>query len=1312
MTIESDQSINLQSFVEAVSSISMDELFPVKLPILPLLVAPKIIDPLDAIDLNGLPIDNNKLHDMIRAKENFVLENIKFKRLKFTNSTNCTVQYVNPRPFDLQAELSKIKNHVHHQPIVEKNLLTPPVSQQKRPNMLKSVVKLRIPRDENASSNYIKLLDEIVFDLENDKNCFISMNQCLLLKHEFSKKLEYLYFQSKNVATKEEYASKVSFIIEHSLEFIHSAKWEDLTVDSLEQFVEFHSAILPLISILIDLYTDVNVNVYLKNEEFLLTIVEATKQLFGIIGEFISDREVASLLFHWIKNIIKLAENCNENILLGLFYASLRIFELQMVENNIFVYRINLKFLLEICKRYPLIAEQLAHEIISNERIIRNNSVLLVNNCAVGIFCHLTLSIATSFDRIEDCTNFTEKLFKLLIAKCFDPSAKESASSFKSVLESFINDSLPFVSDIANFPGSEYSLRLLIQFLNSHLGDAQSEFLSRSKCIEYIGTILGGLLLNCDRNLTNKEQTIHDFLSLCHSEGFSSLPFNCADFNVSLPKAASNVESTIVKQAALLKPLFQMSDYYLNVILAFLRDSNLALRSKSLKVISTLISKFPELATKNHIISAINCSISDDSPLVREACMELIGKFVCSNDIFNVIFYQIALSKISDPSIAVRRRVLKIISDNAMNLTDELTLENSIFCLIKHARIEKEPVHIKSITEITNFLIASVEMIKFHKRNNFQVIQNVLLNIANSLYAWSNDFISTFVCNSTNLPCFQAMLDCFMEYSIENTLSDDQLCLLAFLAKQAQVQFDTYQLQISNMIKQFSESSDQTVQLQHSLDILSSLLSSNGLRKSLQDELLKFAILFVVKYPENVAVSAMDCLVSICVRDQSISLLNDLLQKFLTHIQSDSSSTKSRALINVSNLLYFSFKKDIFKMEKIATIFESIYQSIQSSSDDFQRETQIVSYFRFFERLIICVPSLGAKIHSLISFMLQSERTLYENLLCLKMFVELIKNFETLEQKKTIKSPIRSVANDVTNDTGNTAYCTALIQNHLQSILNASMSGSIDIQRISVVLFEGLFSTGIVHPGELFPCVIGLCSSTCSFVREQSLRLFEKMQERHKSLLLNCNPLVTLLNVYKVSPLTVDISYFYSFFVQKKPGRNSFFKAVLSVFDFDTSNNKIYHSNPEENSFPFFLVRVLANLPFGKLDDLCYFLYNLNITCTILSDHFEGISDISNPLYKITLIYTFLVNELRNFLTEAYSVDTTKIDLYQEICSETPKAFDKLCSKTKKLLPFSQKYPTITAAIHESTENFLTQLEPFVEFEEKMVKSKKRKSQK
>lgn len=108
---------------------------------------------------------------------------------------------------------------------------------------------------------------------------------------------------------------------------------------------------------------------------------------------------------------------------------------------------------------------------------------------------------------------------------------------------------------------------------------------------------------------------------------------------------------------------YKSFDILLKNILATLADNNANLRSKSLKALSMVIAVDPLILGSSNVQNAVKSRFQDQSISVREAAVDLVGKYASSKIEFIEKYYSIIVERILDKGVSVRKRVVRILRD-------------------------------------------------------------------------------------------------------------------------------------------------------------------------------------------------------------------------------------------------------------------------------------------------------------------------------------------------------------------------------------------------------------------------------------------------------------------------------------------------------------------------------------------------------------------------------------------------------------------------------------------------------------------------
>ena len=150
-------------------------------------------------------------------------------------------------------------------------------------------------------------------------------------------------------------------------------------------------------------------------------------------------------------------------------------------------------------------------------------------------------------------------------------------------------------------------------------------------------------------------------------------PFGC-DGQTRAGSVISHLDNTsaglIVKYLSSKRPFFNSFDLYLKQILSVLTEQSVQVRSKALKCMALVVQEDPSVLSRDDMQRGVNFSFLDQATMVREAAVDLIGKFVMHKKELIDKYYQMLLNRILDTGVSVRKRVIKILKDICLEYPD------------------------------------------------------------------------------------------------------------------------------------------------------------------------------------------------------------------------------------------------------------------------------------------------------------------------------------------------------------------------------------------------------------------------------------------------------------------------------------------------------------------------------------------------------------------------------------------------------------------------------------------------------------------
>ena len=110
-------------------------------------------------------------------------------------------------------------------------------------------------------------------------------------------------------------------------------------------------------------------------------------------------------------------------------------------------------------------------------------------------------------------------------------------------------------------------------------------------------------------------------------------------------------------------PLFQSFDNMLSRILRSMSEKQPTFRTKALRTLGQIIVADPDILSSTNVQQQVALRISDPSPAVREAAIELVAKHIASDPVLGKSYYEVMRGRITDAGLGVRKRVIKLLKD-------------------------------------------------------------------------------------------------------------------------------------------------------------------------------------------------------------------------------------------------------------------------------------------------------------------------------------------------------------------------------------------------------------------------------------------------------------------------------------------------------------------------------------------------------------------------------------------------------------------------------------------------------------------------
>ncbi|XP_034230674.1 nipped-B-like protein [Thrips palmi] len=575
------------------------------------------------------------------------------------------------------------------------------------------------------------------------------------------------------------------------------------------------------------------------------------------------------------------------------------------------------------------------------------------------------------------------------------------------------------------------------------------------------------------------------------------------------------------------RPFSQSFDMYLKQILRVLTESSIAIRTKAMKCLTMVVEADPAVLGRVDMQLGVRHSFLDHSTSVREAAVDLVGKFVLSRPELIDKYYEMLSARILDTGVSVRKRVIKILKDICIECPDFPKIPEICVKMIRRVNDEEgirklvmevfqnmwfTPVRerpsldtvslIRKVMNITDVVATSrgigMEWFEqllvslFRPREDKEDSTKVHAEPPKALLTACKQIVDCLIenvlrleesSNTQNKGSSQRLVACLTTLNLfakirPQLLVNHAITLQPYLSLRCQTQGD-YQI-ISCVAR--------------TLELVVPLMEhpSETFLAQLEEDSVKL----ILQHDRSVVASCLSCLGSVVnnvtrnfklIRDcfnKYYSVMRDVKEKDLFLKQSAASQQTRpyvrRALFTVGLLLrHFDFtNKDVIEGldEDIKNqVFETLIYFVKLDDKDIQ---------------IYTLRAIGSLCIRHYDFMLQSDlKALYHGLLTgadapLQMKVQVLNNIEMyLEEEeqrmirqdqewaKMSKSENLKEMGDVTSGMAST-----VIQLYLKEIMDAFLNPDVSVRHAALKVIQLILAQGLVHPVQIVPYLI--CMST------------------------------------------------------------------------------------------------------------------------------------------------------------------------------------------------------------------------------------------
>ncbi|CAF1290639.1 unnamed protein product, partial [Didymodactylos carnosus] len=200
----------------------------------------------------------------------------------------------------------------------------------------------------------------------------------------------------------------------------------------------------------------------------------------------------------------------------------------------------------------------------------------------------------------------------------------------------------------------------------------------------------------------------------------------------------------LIRYLTLNRPFLRTFDVYLKQIAnIFQSEAGTNIRSKAMKCLCTVVEADPTILSRNDIKSCVQVGLTDKSISVREAAIDLIGRYIVGREQLVLQYYDILCERSLDTGVSVRKRVVKIFRDICLHQPSFIKIPDICSRLLR--RIQDEESIRKLVLETFQLLWFTPSRSKSDIRTRVQIIIDVILDFKKQNYQWLENLLKEFL---------------------------------------------------------------------------------------------------------------------------------------------------------------------------------------------------------------------------------------------------------------------------------------------------------------------------------------------------------------------------------------------------------------------------------------------------------------------------------------------------------------------------------------------------------------------------------------
>ncbi|XP_037548031.1 nipped-B-like protein B [Nematolebias whitei] len=704
----------------------------------------------------------------------------------------------------------------------------------------------------------------------------------------------------------------------------------------------------------------------------------------------------------------------------------------------------------------------------------------------------------------------------------------------------------------------------------------------------------------------------------------------------------------VVRYLASMRPFAQSFDIYLSQILRVLGESAIAVRTKAMKSLSEVVAVDPSILARVDMQRGVHCRLMDNSTSVREAAVELLGRFVLSRPELIEQYYDMLIERILDTGISVRKRVIKILRDICLEQPDFHKITEMCVKMIRRVNDEEGIKKLVNETFQKLWFSPTPSHDKDALSRKILNITDVVLACKDSGYDWFEQLLQNLLKSEadasykpTKKACTQ-LVDNLVEHikQYEESIADCEdkgvnsgrlvACITTlYLITKIRAQFmvkHAMTMQPYLTIKCNTQNDFMVIcNVAKILELVVPLMDnpSETFLTTIEEDLMKL----IIKYGMMVVQHCVSCLGAIVNKVTHnykfvwacFNRFYGALAKLKTQHQEDSSSstlaankpTLLRSLFTVGALCrHFDFDQEEFKGTNKIVIKEKVLELLLYFTTHEDEEVQIKAIIGLGFQFIM---------HPELMFV-QDIKVLYNNRLsddnsAVSLKIQVLKNLQTYlqEEDSRMQEADREWKNQAKQEDLkemgdiSSGMSSSIMQIYLKQVLESFFHSQSTVRHFALSVITLTLSQGLIHPVQCVPYLIAIGTDPEPTMKNKADQQLVEIDKKYSGFI-HMKAVAGLKMSYQVQQAinggksaairgfrcddsdSALCSHLYTMVRGNRQHRRAFLISLLNLFD-DSSKTEV--------NMLLFVADNLACFPYLTQEEPLFIMHHIDITLSI-----------------------------------------------------------------------------------------------------------------